>query len=978
VCGTGTINALGVVSLVLNLPTFLSTFYIYAMITESPSGIGSLLLYNYQFNISNFTTSYATIQTFAKSNTSSMADFSNDFKNVLLGNLDSGTTLQRFHGAYTNTSIPIFAGINLAIPQIPSWQTSVTSGATHTINIKTSLPSTNTAGLTPFGSGVPGSDLVSPSISYSEISQYHCRYYWDFKASRILTSIILYTSYPGWNTEWAKMEIVGSDDGVNFIRIPTEWSVTGVSAGANTVEDVFHVKYNRRSKGGSYAWLFADNFATVSTVTASQNISSSWHMLTTSSSRPMICTINLVNSTAYRYYGWGSVGSGTPFVSSASRDPVYPGLYYRGYARNPHSHSYFCDHKQNGVRGGVAGAVLPEEMMSVVMPWIVNQGYVNYMIPQVLPSNVISTPIITYKYWRFRATSGFLGAFGNAIKVWFWKLGLFRDITTANEDTYGTYSTNYIQQWANSLYNNSSIETTKGTIGRDALFCSVQDWTTTSHLQYTYSNVPANEVTCVTFTNESSYMTIKLDVTGTIGALRFPSAMYTVRGGAYILEVSNTGAAGSWTTMVATCGTATLGREGIISIADGGATGISLTNKLFSITPATNLYSWPTSLDIPVITGGTLVYNTTSACTIRIIGGNTITNTKDDFNVHLVSSDTAPPYWTPGTTIFNCKVTSYNPQTSILSFDSNTSILGDAFFVVFIRSGEGTGLLGTIANPNAGILISKTFSITNTQLPRIWLDGSDPKYTALTLNTASANENIEKWIDKIGTSNCEPQTAGVQVFTYKPTGVTGINKGCMYMPGNPATNGISQLALIPYPGGLSYMSVKYTFSILCKGTVNGSNVAAAFISSLDTQLDGYGALLGSFFMGIYNNTLQNYTHTFNNWGTSHVTNASNNPININNTWVHLVFAFDESTATSNMYMNGVMLKSSNHGRGNYWNQPEDGGTAHIAIGAARDGKYGANMYIADIQIYDFALKEPAVKVLSKNLATKFGVTLNTP
>ena len=780
------------------------------------------------------------------------------------------------------------------------------------------------------------------------------------------------------------MEIVGSNDGINFIRIPTQWSVTGVSPGADTLEDVFHVKYNRRSKGGSYAWVFADNFATVSTVTASTNISSPWYMLTVPSSRPMICTINVVNATAYRYYGLGAVGSGVPYYTS-DRVTTFT-TYARYYARHPYSHSYFCDHKQTGFTPSnwqTTSAVLPTEMMLSVMPWITNQGYVNYMIPQVLPSTVVSTPIITYKYWRFRATSGFLGAFGNTTSAYFWKLGLFRDITTANEDTFGTYSTNYIQQWGNSLYNNSGTETTKGNFGRDALFCSKPDWSDSAYTRYTKSSVVESQMPFVTFTNDSAYMTIKLDVTGTIGALRFPSYMYSnVRGGSFILEVSNTGATGSWTTMVATCGTAILGREGTMPIVAGTYGGNAiLTNRIFSITPAINSYSWPTSLDIPIITGATgatLKINTTTTCTIRIIGGNTITNTKDDFNVHLVPSDTVSPYWTPGTTIFNCTVTSYNPQTSILSFNVNPSFPGDAFFVVFTRSGEGTGLLGTTTNPNAGILTTKPFYITP-ELPRIWLDGSDPKYTALTSNTPTTNENIQKWFDKSGgTSHCAPQNAGTAVFYYKPSGISGINKGCMYMPGSAVTNGTSPLALIPYPGGLSYMSTKYTFSILCKATVNGSNIAAAFISSIDTQHDG--SLLGSFFMGIYNNTLQNYTHTVNNWGASHVTNASNNPININNTWVHLVLAFDESTnpATSKMYMNGVMLNSTNHGWGNYWNAEMDGGTPHIAIGAGRDGQYGANMYIADIQMYDFALNEPAVKFLSKNLATKFGVTLTPP
>ena len=986
-CGTGTISPLGVLSLVLNLPTTLSTFYIYAMITDSPSGIGSLLLYNYQFNISTFTTSYTTIQTFAKSNTSSMSDFSTEFKNVLLGNLDAGTTWKRFHGVYTNTNLPFFGSIS-PVPQIPSWQTSITGTPANTINIKTSLNTTSGSGLTPFGSGVTGYGLVFPDGMTSDAPQYHCRYYWDFQTPKILTSFILYTSYPGWNTEWAKMEIVGSNDGVNFIRIPTEWSVTGASPGSNTVEDVFHVKYNRRTKGGSYAWVFADNFSTVSTVTASTNISSPWYMLTYASSRPMICTINVANATAYRYYGLGGVGSGTPYSGSDhSVTTLTSTNNTRWYSRHPYSHSYFCDHKQNGSTASnwqITSAVLQSEMMSFVMPWIVNQDYVNYMIPQVLPSNIISTPIITYKYWRFRATSGLLGAFGNATKAWFWKLGLFRDITTANEDTYGTYSTNYIQQWANSLYNNSSVETTKGNFGRDALFCSKPDWTDSAYTRYTYSNLPANEMPCVNFTDESAYMTIKLDVTGTIGAIRFPKYMYCdQRGGAFILEVSNTGTAGSWTTMVATSGTSFLGREGTMPINSAIVSGSNaLTNTIFSITPATNSYSWPTRLDIPVITGGTLVYNTVSSCTIKIIGGNTSRNTKDDFNVHLVPSDTTFPYWTPGTTIFNCNVTSYDSGTSILSFDSNTSFPGDAFFVVFIRSGEGTGLLGTTANPNAGILKSKTFYITP-QLPTIWLDGSDPKYTAKTSITASANENIQTWYDKSGgISNCVPQTAGVQVFTYKPSGITGINKGCMYMPGSSVTNGTSPLALIPYPGGLLSMSPKYTFSILCKGTVNGSNTKAVFISGMDgkgVDLGAYG-VMSAFFMGIWDNTLQVFTHTLNST-TPHVTNASNNSITINNTWVHLAFAFDQNTSTSNMYMNGVLLKSVNSGAGNYWDYNYDNGgsgSQYICIGAGRSGQFGANMYIADIQMYDSVLNASAVKFLSTTLATKFGVTLSAP
>jgi hypothetical protein len=987
VCGTGTINALGVLSLVLNLPTFLTTFYIYAMITESPSGIGSLLLYNSQFNISNFTTSYTTIQTFAKSNTSSLSDFSSNFKNVLLANIDAGTTWKRFHAVYTDTNIPFLTGTS-PVPQIPTWQTTITGTPVNTVNIKTSLVTTSTTGLTPFGSGIPG--LVYPSgIPGGDAPQYHCRYYWDFQTAKILTSFILYTSYPGWNTEWTKMEIVGSNDGINFIRIPTEWSVTGASPGANTVEDVFHVKYNRRSKGGSYAWVFADNFDTVSTVTASTNISSPWYMLTEPSSRPMLCTINVVNATAYRYYGLGAVGSGTPYYTS-DRVTTFT-TYSRYYARHPYSHSYFCDHKQTGFTPSnwqTTSAVLPSEMMLTVMPWIVNQGYVNYMIPQVLPSNVVSTPIITYKYWRFRATSGFLGAFGNDTTAWFWKLGLFRDITTANEDTYGTYSTNYIQQWGNSLYNNSSTETIKGNFGRDALFCSKPDWTDTAYTRYTKSNIAENEMPFVTFTNDSAYITIKLDVTGTIGALRFPSYMYcNVRGGAFILEVSNTGATGSWTTMVATCGTAILGREGTMPIVAGthGANAI-LTNRIFSITPATNLYSWPTSLGIPVITGDTLKYYDVTACTIKIIGGNTSTNTKDDFNVHLVRSDTPFPYWTPGSTIFNCDVTSYNPQTSILSFNSNPSIRGDAFFVVFIRSGEGTGLLGTTENPNAGILISKTFyaaQVGDTVTPKIWLDGSNPLNGPIPSN----NQDIPTWLDLIGGNNAVRSNPSVPAakFVTSPTGVT-TGLGCISSGSNDyGFTGLVMKFISPYyvvtsppaPASSGYLHVSkhYTMSLLAWNSGDGNGIGKYIVTSggLNIQageanasgLDGNALFINN--NGNYSGVNSNYTLT-----------SSLQKYSCTSKWVHICVTYAGANPLK-IYVNGVPMNSYAFGTGDpYW------GTTAAPPYMQFGGRIGdwrnrcKDYLIADFRYYEGVLSSTEVAALTLLLKNKFGVTLDTP
>jgi hypothetical protein len=627
-------------------------------------------------------------------------------------------------------------------------------------------------------------------------------------------------------------------------------------------------------------------------------------------------------------------------------------------------------------------------MMLTVMPWIVNQGYVNYMIPQVLPSNVVSTPIITYKYWRFRATSGFLGAFGNDTTAWFWKLGLFRDITTANEDTYGTYSTNYIQQWGNSLYNNSSTETIKGNFGRDALFCSKPDWTDTAYTRYTKSNIAENEMPFVTFTNDSAYITIKLDVTGTIGALRFPSYMYcNVRGGAFILEVSNTGATGSWTTMVATCGTAILGREGTMPIVAGthGANAI-LTNRIFSITPATNLYSWPTSLGIPVITGDTLKYYDVTACTIKIIGGNTSTNTKDDFNVHLVRSDTPFPYWTPGSTIFNCDVTSYNPQTSILSFNSNPSIRGDAFFVVFIRSGEGTGLLGTTENPNAGILISKTFyaaQVGDTVTPKIWLDGSNPLNGPIPSN----NQDIPTWLDLIGGNNAVRSNPSVPAakFVTSPTGVT-TGLGCISSGSNDyGFTGLVMKFISPYyvvtsppaPASSGYLHVSkhYTMSLLAWNSGDGNGIGKYIVTSggLNIQageanasgLDGNALFINN--NGNYSGVNSNYTLT-----------SSLQKYSCTSKWVHICVTYAGANPLK-IYVNGVPMNSYAFGTGDpYW------GTTAAPPYMQFGGRIGdwrnrcKDYLIADFRYYEGVLSSTEVAALTLLLKNKFGVTLDTP
>ena len=82
-----------------------------------------------------------------------------------------------------------------------------------------------------------------------------------------MTSVIVYSNTVGKLSEYIKEEFVASNDGINFVRIPTRWSRSGSEPSSlDTVEDTFHVKFDRRKRGGDYAvWLPASNRSFVST-----------------------------------------------------------------------------------------------------------------------------------------------------------------------------------------------------------------------------------------------------------------------------------------------------------------------------------------------------------------------------------------------------------------------------------------------------------------------------------------------------------------------------------------------------------------------------------------------------------------------------------------------------------------------------------------------------------------------------------------
>jgi hypothetical protein len=113
------------------------------------------------------------------------------------------------------------------------------------------------------------------------------------------------------------------------------------------------------------------------------------------------------------------------------------------------------------------------------------------------------------------------------------------------------------------------------------------------------------------------------------------------------------------------------------------------------------------------------VFSIVPATGVYISGGDSAMNVKEDFSVHLTSYGVSP-YWTPGTTKLNCAVTGFSAST--LTFECTPDIPGECYFVVYVRSGLGTGLLGTSESPYLGVLRSTGTSYgTATTTPTIAL-----------------------------------------------------------------------------------------------------------------------------------------------------------------------------------------------------------------------------------------------------------------
>ena len=356
----------------------------------------------------------------------------------------------------------------------------------------------------------------------------------------------------------------------------------------------------------------------------------------------------------------------------------------------------------------------------------------NLALPQASSASSVTAPT-TYKYWRIRASSAFLGACGTITKAYFWKLGLYRNATLAAADTYGLSSNNYLQQYANVLgiSTNGTTPTTQTGTKRDSMFVSKGDWTqqwgsTTQFASVNGTTALQNNAVDVIFNAEFACIQFTLDVVGEIGAIRFPDNMYfdaNVRGGTFILEAATAAASTTWIPMVAKSAsqpTKFLGREGIFNavpstgVIAAGNQALDTNFKVFTVAAADLVYSWPTLSTLSVGGGGNLVNSIRRQGLTVIIDGGTSANTALDFNVHCVPAADAAPVL-GSSTKFNCIVTNYafvSPNWT-LTFEYTPSFSGSCKFVVYVRSGEGTGALGTSASPVLGVLTSTTVTVVD-------------------------------------------------------------------------------------------------------------------------------------------------------------------------------------------------------------------------------------------------------------------------
>jgi hypothetical protein len=484
----------------------------------------------------------------------SLSSFSDGFKNTYL---PTTYEMKRFYYSSSGVSIPSWNGMwiyntNNNASVSPAATATTTSISYNISNIEAfTLDSVNC----PLGSD-----------SGTNVSDSLVRYIWYFSSSVCLNKLMFYSGTPGWQSEWIKFEIVASTNGVDYVRLPTEWSVSGI----NKVEDTFHIKYNRKSKGNYDTFVFADTL-TAANSTLNTNITQDKFLLSKTNTRPIAWYVSFINDKKYNYYGFGNVGTDTPYYNLVGDSG---NVTTRTYSRRPFSSSIAGTAHQRTSLSDNASTMVGYAVTNNTnlmantgnLPWLFSgtaQGYATAIIPIV--SSGGATPSAKYKYWRLRATSGFIGATGGA-KAYFWKLGLYKNFDDANADTTGLSSNNYFQQFANIVNNDGTVVSTTQsatTLARHKAICvNLGTW----DQKYTNNSIDniggisgidalKTNANFVSFSLESSYFLVTLDVSpdiesgtistlqsdGTIGAgqvpvIRFPRYMrfdnITMGGGA--------------------------------------------------------------------------------------------------------------------------------------------------------------------------------------------------------------------------------------------------------------------------------------------------------------------------------------------------------------------------------------------------------------------------------------------------------------
>jgi hypothetical protein len=279
-------------------------------------------------------------------------------------------------------------------------------------------------------------------------------------------------------------------------------------------------------------------------------------LLTTANTRPIVWYVSFINDTKYKYYGFGNVGTDTPYfdldtVSNSSNVTA------RTYSRKPFSSSIAGTAHQTKSLSSNASTMVGyavttnANLMANNLRWLVpssgsSQGYGTAIIPIVSTGGTnYGGSFSRYKYWRLRATSGFLGATGTA-KAYFWKLGLYKNSADAAADTTGLSSNNYFQQFANIVSINGTVVSTS-TNQHKAICVNLGTWDQTS--AQTIGGISGTDALGASYANlasfgsDSYYFLITLDVApdittistidssgnisaaGQVPVIRFPSFM---------------------------------------------------------------------------------------------------------------------------------------------------------------------------------------------------------------------------------------------------------------------------------------------------------------------------------------------------------------------------------------------------------------------------------------------------------------------